>query len=70
MELQIRKVQSYNKLGPNFLAYFYTKNTAFKSKKMEVSQLDIDQILVQTPQGTETLILDTYRNTNSVFFCP
>lgn len=33
---------------------------------MEVSQLDIDQILV--PQGTETLILDTYRNTNSVFF--
>ena len=35
---------------------------------MEVSQLDTDQILVQTPQGTETVILDTYRNTNSVFF--
>ena len=63
MELQILKVQSYNKLGPNLLAYpISTQKTQLFSQKMEVSQFDIDQILVQTPKGTETLILDTYRN--------
>ena len=63
MELQILKVQSYNKLGPNLLAYpISTQKTQLLSQKIEVSQLDIDQILVQTPKGTETLILDTYRN--------
>ena len=43
------------------LAYpISTQKTQLLSQKMEVSQLDTDQILAQTPQGTE--ILDTYRN--------
>ena len=61
---RFRYAPSFNKeLGPKLLAYpISTQKTQLLSQKIEVSQLDIDQILVQTPQGTETLILDTYRN--------